>query len=130
MTKSQLSTKSEFEQIVLTKSEQKLLWKLKSVSLSSKTSGMLVLLEYRLAAYDPDGLGDLNRPHYKDTCHITERGRRYLVYCTAERKNFWLKNVWIPIIVAFITTVITNYMLPKLPQILQWVTNSLSKNVS
>lgn len=46
-------------------------------------------------------------------------GRRYLVYCKAHRRELWLRSMWIPIIVAFVTTVLTNYLLPKLQQMLQ-----------
>lgn len=43
------------------------------------------------------------------------------------RRELWLKNAWIPIIVAFVTTLLTNYLLPKLPQMLQWLSRILSK---
>ena len=122
-----MDTKSVFDEIVLTKPERKLLVKLGHKPLSIKADGMHALLEWRLAAPDPDGLGERNHPRYKDTCHITERGRRYLAYCGAERRELWLKNVWIPIVVALITSALANYILPKLPQILQWAANTLSK---
>lgn len=37
----------------------------------------------------------------------------------AYTKELWLKNAWIPIIVSFITTVITHYILPKLASLIK-----------
>lgn len=54
---------------------------------------------------------------------ISDRGRDYLIYCSSELR----KMLWIPIITAFVTTVITNYILPRLPQILQWLASIPSK---
>lgn len=75
-----MDTKDEFDQIILTKVERKLLAKLRNSQVTKKSNGMRALLEWRLAAPDSDGLGELNRPRYKDTCHITDRGKRYLAY--------------------------------------------------
>ena len=65
---------------------------------------------------------------------LTDYGKQalqdYLAAKRLYRRDLWLKNAWIPIIVAFATTLITNYILPKLPQILQWVANFLSRIVS
>ena len=83
-----MDTKSEFDQIVLTKTERKLLAKLKNSQAATKNNGMHALLEWRLAAPDSDGLGELNRPRYKDTCHITDRGKRYLAYQASLRADF------------------------------------------
>ena len=56
-------------------------------------------------------------------------------YCYFENKRhkrmeMWLKNAWIPIIVSFATTLLTNYILPKLPQIIKWFGDFLSKMIS
>ena len=65
---------------------------------------------------------------------LTEFGQRALQnYTQAARtaqKELWLKNAWIPIIVSLVTTVTANYILPKLPQILQWIASILSKTSS
>ena len=49
---------------------------------------------------------------------LTEFGLKALQdhECTAKtsRRELWLKNAWIPIIVAFVTTLLANYMLPRL----------------
>lgn len=83
--------------------------------------------------------GALYCPHY---CHVehlgiyelTEYGKReledYLAAKKTDRKELWLKNAWIPIIVSLVTSAIANYILPKLPQILRWAANTLSKIVS
>ena len=61
---------------------------------------------------------------------LTEYGKRELQNYSQERssarKELWLKNAWIPIIVSLITTAVANYILPKLPQILRWLSNTLS----
>ena len=44
-----------------------------------------------------------------------------------DKQELWLKNVWIPIIVSFVTTVLTMHIVPKLPQILKWFFYTLSK---
>ena len=65
---------------------------------------------------------------------LTEYGTQvlenYLAAKHSARKDLWLKNAWIPIIVSFVTSAIANYILPKLPQILRWAANTLSKIAS
>lgn len=65
---------------------------------------------------------------------LTDYGKQALQdYFAAKRLHrweLWLENAWIPIIVAFVTTVITNYILPKLPTIIQWFANVFSKMAS
>ena len=46
-----------------------------------------------------------------------------------QNKELWLKNAWIPIIVAFLTTLIINYILPTLPYLLKLLVGILSKIV-
>lgn len=62
---------------------------------------------------------------------ITPLGRKalqdYECRMRTAKKELWLKNAWIPIIVSFVTTVLTNYLLPRLPQILRWLANILSR---
>lgn len=65
-----------------------------------------------------------------DTCHITDRGRDFLAYYRDMRRDIWLKNVWIPIIVSFVTTVSTNYIIPKLPMLTEWFRHIFSRTVS
>lgn len=52
--------------------------------------------------------------------YLTYEGYSYFETKKADAKRLWLKNAWIPIIVAFITTLITNYILPKLPYLIKW----------
>lgn len=65
---------------------------------------------------------------------LTEYGQQTLQdYFTAKRlhlREIWLKNAWIPIIVSFATTLITNYILPRLPTIIQWFANFLPRILS
>lgn len=62
---------------------------------------------------------------------LTELGRKALQdfdTTNADRKReLWLKNAWIPILVSFITTVVTNYILPRLPSLLQWLANMFAR---
>ena len=65
---------------------------------------------------------------------LTDLGKKelqnYLQNKASEQKEFWLKNIWIPIVVSLITTATANYILPKMPQILQWIANTLLKIAS
>lgn len=67
---------------------------------------------------------------YELTEHGTQVLENYLAAKHSARKDLWLKNAWIPIIVSFVTSAIANYILPKLPQILRWAANTLSKIAS
>lgn len=51
----------------------------------------------------------------------TEKGIDYLAYYRKERRDLWLKNAWIPIIVSIVTTVAVNYILPMLPSTIEWL---------
>lgn len=44
-----------------------------------------------------------------------------------DRRDLWLKNAWIPIIVSFATTVLTNYILPRLPEMIEWFCRILAR---
>lgn len=78
----------------------------------------------------PDGKGN-NVVKHLGIYQLTERGKKelqnYRQTKSSAMKELWLKNAWIPIIVAFVTTVITNYMLPMLPQTLQWLSSILAR---
>lgn len=53
---------------------------------------------------------------------LTDFGEKFIQdhehLAKTHRQELWLKNAWIPIIVAFLTTLSTNYILPKLLQLL------------
>lgn len=63
--------------------------------------------------------------------HITDFGKATLQDHIAKKKSdkseLWLKNAWIPIIVSFVTTILTIHIVPKLPLILKWFVDTLSK---
>lgn len=67
------------------------------------------------------------RGNLLDTCHITDEGQDYLAYYHDMRRTRWIENAWIPIIVSFATTVATNYIIPKLPMLIEWISNTFSK---
>lgn len=75
--------------------------------------------------------GSLTRMIPSDDFVITELGERALQdYRHATRKHqkeLWLKNAWIPIIVSFVTTLATNYILPKLPLLIEWFHHILQR---
>lgn len=90
-----METKDELGQVVLLDAEYKLLSEMKRKQLhpNEKTDGMHALLEWRFAAFDPDGHDALNRPRCKDTCHITERGERYLAYRKMQLRESAMKRL-------------------------------------
>ena len=59
--------------------------------------------------------------------NLTHEGLRYFELKSKEKRQLWLKNAWIPILVAFITTLSTNYILPMLPQMLKWLSRILER---
>ena len=71
----------------------------------------------------------VTKQEYMDAYRLTDQGQTVLqdyMHSTKKyRRELWLKNAWIPIIVAFATTVLANYLLPKLPQILKWASSIL-----
>ena len=78
--------------------------------------------------------GTVLKEEYLDAYRLTDLGKKVLQdheYSEKKhRRELKLKNAWIPIIVAFVTTLLTNYMLPKLPQIIEWLSHTLSKTSS
>ena len=115
-----METKDELEQFVLLDAEYKLLSRMKRKQLhpNEKTDGMHALLEWRFAAFDPDGHDALNRPRCKDTCHITERGERYLAYRKMEKMRFLGRSAWIPLAVSIAASILTRLLgyLAELPR--------------
>ena len=45
---------------------------------------------------------------------LCEPGRNYKEYQSIDRREFWMKSIWTPILVAFVTTLITAHALPLL----------------
>lgn len=72
--------------------------------------------------------------HYLGVYRLTTFGEKALQDYQQSRRSYkrelWLKNAWIPIIVSLVTSAIANCILPRLPQILQWAASTLSKIVS
>lgn len=66
---------------------------------------------------------------YLGTFNISILGRKVLqdheVAEKKRKKDIWLVNAKIPILVSFITTVLLNWLLPLLPEMLKWFANSL-----
>ena len=54
----------------------------------------------------------------------------YVTQTKLDIKMLWVKNAWIPILVSFVTTNVTMYLIPKLPLILKWLCGILSKILS
>lgn len=75
-------------------------------------------------------------PHQKETgiFSITDYGKKalqdYKESVKEKRKELWLKNAWIPILVSVATTSLINGLQWLLPLIQQWVSNSPLKNLS
>ena len=86
---------------------------------------------YIIQEYQRTGEGSFADRLATGIYRITDLGRKtlqdYKQSSKSHRKELWLKNAWIPIIVAFATTVLTNYLLPKLPYLLELLFDILSK---
>lgn len=80
-----------------------------------------------------DGLGT-SIITYLNSYHITPYGKKvlqdYLFNKKIQLRNIWLRNAWIPVVVSLITTLLTNYIIPKLPKLIKWFYHILSKIVS
>lgn len=48
----------------------------------------------------------LIQPESNGTYSANKDGCRYLVYCKAQRRDLWMRNLWIPIIVSLVTNLI------------------------
>lgn len=76
---------------------------------------------------------DTDRTNYisKNIFYITDFGKatlqNHLAKKKSDKRELWLKNAWIPIIVSFVTTVLTIHIVPKLPLMLKWLFGILSK---
>lgn len=71
--------------------------------------------------------------HTNNKINYVERLPQGITYFENKRQNskkMWTENAWIPIIVAFVTTLLTNYMPPKLPSIIEWFSHTLAKMIS
>lgn len=79
---------------------------------------------------------EYNRPKGTGVYRITDLGKitaeDYIRNKKLHNRELWLTNVKMPIIVSFVTTMITlaltNWLSPMLPQILQWLCDVFSKN--
>lgn len=62
---------------------------------------------------------------------VTDFGKKALQdhkeYTKNRKKELWLKNAWIPIIVSFVTTATTMYIVPKLPYLLKLLIDIFQK---
>ena len=67
-------------------------------------------------------LGIYSLTDYGNYCLLNDKANN-----KKQNKEMWLKNVWIPIIVSFLTTILTTHIIPMLPQILKWFVGILSK---
>ena len=61
----------------------------------------------------------LVRPENNCQCAINKDGRRYLLYCKTLRRELWMKNMWIPIIVSLTANLVLDVIRWSLPRILQ-----------
>lgn len=112
---------TDYSMIVLTKEQKKVFRKFKK-----SNSAILTIDEFKvmngtaLLEQAIDGKStwfDVNVT--KGVCKLSKHGIKYRAYLKEQKKLFWLKNTWIPILVSFSTTLTTNYILPKLLQILK-----------
>jgi hypothetical protein len=77
---------------------------------TSELDGCLEFLEHH---------GVIEIIHYQDSdcvygVYITHKGRHYEEVVRQEKREFWRKSVYVPIIVAFVTAILTQYILPPL----------------
>lgn len=64
------------------------------------------------------------------TFSITTEGKNYIEWRKSQVKLILIKNAWIPIIVSFVTTVLTNYIIPRLPLMIELCSRILSRILS
>ena len=73
---------------------------------------------------------DIRLYEYAESVYIvTDYGKKLLEDYELDKRNhikeMWVKNAWIPIIVAFATTLLTNYLLPRLLHLLKLLIHTL-----
>ena len=55
---------------------------------------------------------------------ISDAGRDYLIRYRQTRRDLWLKNIWIPILVTIVTNLAIRGIEWLLPRIQQWLSNT------
>lgn len=117
----------DFDQIALTRAELAALKK--SSKGAAPVSQCERLLRFKLVEEEYKHVpGYQGKP--LGVCRITDKGRDYLISYRRSLHMLWLKSVWIPVIAAFLTSICTHYLLPMLPELLQWSGQTLSKILS
>lgn len=58
---------------------------------------------------------------------IRKDGKRYLLYCRSQRRELWMKNMWIPIIVSLTTNLVLDVIRSLWPQIQGSLANILAR---
>lgn len=107
----------DFTKLVLTKSEKRLFLKFrhrKVLHISDSDSRQLELkhlIQGHCIGYD-----DIGNPTY-DGYEISLEGERYIEFLKIQRRNFWSRNIFTPIIVSVVTTLLTLLI----SRLLEWV---------
>ena len=117
---------TDYSLIVLTDEESAVFKKFKKTNTAFLTKEEFRLLERKgllISAIDGksswfDGISD-------GMCTLSQKGKELRSYQKQHNKELWLVNAKIPILVSFITTVGLHWLLPLLPKMLQWFSNSL-----
>ena len=110
----------EFSNIRLTNREHRLLLQSmeKPVDVNAAPRLLRLKLTYEEVTHIPG-----YAPKATGLMSITNLGRDYLIYCRQRKKELWLKNAWIPILVTIVTNLIIDGLKCLSPQIQQWLSS-------
>lgn len=74
--------------------------------------------------FTTEGRGQYSNRIYLGEYRLSDHGKKllqdYKHQKNIHKRELWLKNMWIPIIVSFATTLLTSYLIPKLIHLLRW----------
>lgn len=112
----------ELSEIHLTRRERKCLETACFKAIPEDTAPRLLRfkLTYQETTHQP---GLMPKPN--GLMRASDLGRDYLVYHRSVWRDFWLKSVWVPILVSIATTLLIHVSEWLLPQIQQWMASIL-----
>ena len=118
--------RSDFDQIILTPRETKLLRKIRSKGTMDVKDGheLKVLLHLRLVRHTEETYID-GYMFPKGPCTLTDKGVRYCACRKQQRWAFAAKSAWIPIIVTLAADLLKDEVKQWLPQIQIWLSSIL-----
>lgn len=116
---------TDYSLIVLTDEESAVFKKFQKTDTAFLTAEEFALLNRKgLLLSAIDGKSTWFEGAFDGMCSLSQKGKEFRAYRKEHNKELWLVNAKIPILVSFTTTVLLNWLLPQLPEILKLFASS------